>query len=83
MTSDVPTLVLSGEFDPITPPEWGQQVANTLSRRFFYIFPGVGHGAATAHECPTEIVHTFVNDPSLEPDASCVGGMGGPDWTAE
>jgi len=83
VTSDVPTLVLAGEFDPITPPEWGQQVADTLSKRFFYIFPGVGHGAATAHECPTGIMHAFVNDPAVQPDASCVGGMGGPDWSAE
>ena len=80
VTSDVPTLVLAGEYDPITPPAWGQQVADTLSRRFFYVFPGVGHGAATAHECPTGIMHAFVNNPAAEPDTSCLGGMGGPAW---
>jgi len=80
VASDIPTLVLAGEYDPITPPEWGRQVADTLARRFFHIFPGVGHGAATADECPEAIMHAFVNDPNVEPDASCVAGMGGPDW---
>jgi len=80
VTSDVPTLVLSGEYDPITPPEWGQQVADTLSRHFFYVFPGVGHGVATANDCTQAIMHTFVSNPGTEPDTSCIGGMSGPAW---
>ena len=32
VVSDVPTLVLSGRFDPITPPAFGDVVARTLSR---------------------------------------------------
>jgi pimeloyl-ACP methyl ester carboxylesterase len=80
VASDIPTLVLAGEYDPITPPEWGQAVADTLSRRFFYVFPGVGHGVATANDCSQGVLHSFVNDPAVEPDTSCVGGLGGPDW---
>jgi pimeloyl-ACP methyl ester carboxylesterase len=80
VASDVPTLVLAGEYDPITPPEWGQAVADTLTRRFFYVFPGVGHGVATANECSQSVLHGFVNDPNVAPDTSCVAGLGGPDW---
>ncbi len=80
VSSDVPTLVLSGEYDPITPPEWGQEVASTLSRHFFYVFPGVGHGVATANDCTQAITHAFVNNPGAEPDTSCIGGMSGPAW---
>jgi pimeloyl-ACP methyl ester carboxylesterase len=83
VSSDIPTLVLAGEYDPITPPEWGQQAADTLSRHYFYVFPGVGHGVATAHDCPQSITMAFLADPSLEPDASCVGEMGGVDWAVE
>ena len=80
VASDVPTLVLSGEYDPITPPEWGQAVSDTLTRRFFYVFPGVGHGVATVNDCTQAITHAFVNDPAAEPDTSCVGAMSGPAW---
>jgi len=27
VTSEVPALVMAGEYDPITPPDWGRQVA--------------------------------------------------------
>jgi pimeloyl-ACP methyl ester carboxylesterase len=80
VVSDVPTLIMSGEYDPITPPQWGQQVADTLSHHFLYFFPGVGHGVATANDCTQAILHAFVNDPGTEPDTSCIAGMSGPDW---
>ena len=83
VTSDIPTLVLAGEYDPITPPEWGQQVADTLARRYFYVFPGVGHGVATAHDCPHGITLAFLADPAAALDASCIGGMGGPPWMVQ
>jgi pimeloyl-ACP methyl ester carboxylesterase len=31
VTSDVPVLLLAGEFDPITPPSWTERAAETLS----------------------------------------------------
>ena len=33
LVSDVPVLVLSGGFDPITPPAWGELVADNLARQ--------------------------------------------------
>jgi pimeloyl-ACP methyl ester carboxylesterase len=32
VTSDVPTLIIAGEFDPSTPPVWGELAAKTLSQ---------------------------------------------------
>src|SRR4029450_1263107 len=43
VVSDVPTLILAGEGDPITPPEWGRRVAEDLSNAYFYEFPGSAH----------------------------------------
>ena len=83
VTSDIPTLVLAGEYDPITPPEWGQQAADTLSRHYSYVFPGIGHGVATADDCPQSITMAFLADPTVAPNASCVSGMGGPEWVVE
>ncbi|NJL54321.1 hypothetical protein HC928_03415, partial [bacterium] len=51
--SDVPTLVLSGEFDPVTPPVWGNLIASELPNSFAYTFP-TGHGVI-ASECPQQL----------------------------
>jgi len=83
VTSDIPTLILSGEYDPITPPEWGQAVADTLNNDRFYIFPGTGHGVATSGDCPLNITLAFMDNPAAELDASCIGGMGGPAWLVQ
>jgi pimeloyl-ACP methyl ester carboxylesterase len=73
--SDIPTLILSGEFDPITPPEFGNILAGTLSSSHTFTFPGMGHGAFTKHPCPNSIVMDFLEDPSTTPDATCIDDM--------
>lgn len=75
VVSDLPVLVLSGEFDPITPPEWGQAAAEYLSSSFFYTFPGMGHGAVDVDPCPTQIALDFLANPLAEPDSGCIAEM--------
>jgi pimeloyl-ACP methyl ester carboxylesterase len=41
--SEIPTLVLNGEYDPVTPPSWAVSTAGYLSRSQTFIFPGYGH----------------------------------------
>jgi pimeloyl-ACP methyl ester carboxylesterase len=38
--SDLPVLILSGEFDPVTPVEYGHVVAEHLPKSFVFDFPG-------------------------------------------
>ena len=76
---DVPTLILAGRFDPITPPAWGERVSRTLPHASFLEFP-VGHGAYRSHACPRSVVAAFVHDPSAGPDARCVAGMSDPEF---
>ncbi len=76
VVSDIPTLVLSGSFDPIPPPSWGEIAAETLSRSFVFEFPGVGHGAIDGGDCPVGIALAFLDDPSAAPDSACIAGMG-------
>ena len=33
VVSDVPTLLLSGALDPVTPPAWAEETARTLKQR--------------------------------------------------
>ncbi len=73
--SDVPSLVFAGDFDPITPPAWGRRAAQTLESSFFFQFPGIGHAASVSHACPESIAVAFVQDPTREPDASCIDEM--------
>jgi len=46
VVSSVPSLVLSGELDPVTPPTWGLEVVKHLSNGLHIVMPGTGHGVA-------------------------------------
>ncbi|MCI0394914.1 MAG: alpha/beta hydrolase [Chloroflexi bacterium] len=81
--SNINTLILAGEYDPITPPAWGQLVSENLSNSFYLEFPGVGHGVSISGECPLSVVLSFLDDPSTEPDSSCIATMTGPQFVRE
>jgi pimeloyl-ACP methyl ester carboxylesterase len=72
--SDIPTLLLSGEYDPVTPPAWGQMAARSLSHSYFYEFPGLSHGV-TESACPLHIAQAFLDDPTTAPDAGCIADL--------
>jgi pimeloyl-ACP methyl ester carboxylesterase len=57
--SDIPTLVMSGEVDPVTPPEWGDQVAATLSNSKHVVMAGTGHTAGGTG-CGQRIMREFI-----------------------
>ncbi len=70
--SDVPTLVLSGEFDPITPPAWGEKILPGLSNSRHLVAPGQGHGVI-GRGCVTKLAAQFVADGDLSAlDAACL-----------
>ena len=75
VTSDIPTLVVGGSLDPITPPDDGRAVAERLENGTFVEFPGLGHGVALAEGCPMSITLEFLADPNVEVDTSCVRDM--------
>lgn len=62
--SDIPALVLAGELDPITPPEWGRSVAARLSRSSFFEFPANGHWVTRSSPCALILALTFWEDPT-------------------
>lgn len=43
LSSDLPTLILSGEADPITPPAYGNRVAESLTSVRHIVNPGQAH----------------------------------------
>ncbi|HDQ74040.1 MAG TPA: alpha/beta fold hydrolase [Chloroflexi bacterium] len=80
VVSDVPALVMVGEFDPITPPAWAERAAETLSHGYYFEYPGVGHGASASPGCPRQMMIAFLEDPTAAPDSACIADMGQP-WS--
>ncbi len=76
---DIPTLVVAGQYDPITPPEWGRRVAEAQPDAVFLEFPGLGHGV-TLNECAGQIAVAFVNDPGGTLPTGCLETMQGPEF---
>lgn len=78
VTSDLPVLLLAGSLDPITPPYWAREAAETLPNSYVFELPAVGHGAMDSHLCGTSIVLAFLEDPTAEPDSSCIDTIDAP-----
>lgn len=70
--SQIPVLILSGSFDPITPPAYGQIVAEDLPNSYVVEFPTGGHGVALSGDCQDEIIRSFLDQPQQAPDLSCI-----------
>jgi pimeloyl-ACP methyl ester carboxylesterase len=69
--SDIPTLVLAGEGDPITPPDWGRMVAADLAHAWFHEFPAQGYWVARSSSCAVQMALAFWDDPSVDPGSIC------------
>jgi len=70
--SNIPTLVISGQYDPTTPSTTGEIVANDLGNSHFYIIPGMGHGATIGNNCSLAITTAFLKNPEKDPDSTCL-----------
>jgi pimeloyl-ACP methyl ester carboxylesterase len=70
--SDRPVLLLSGEFDPVTPPRYGEQVLGHLPNGRHLIARGQGHNVMVAG-CAPRLMARFVASADAEGlDASCL-----------
>jgi hypothetical protein len=70
VTSEIPTLILAGSFDPVTPPAWGRLAAETLPNSYHVEARTGGHGPPK-DACTRQIMRDFLADPQTPPDASC------------
>ena len=78
--STIPTLVLSGGFDAVTPPSWGRIAAQTLPNSTVVVIPGAGHFVASVSPCAQRVIASFLSDPSA-PDTGCVAQLVPPIFT--
>ncbi|MFE0752978.1 alpha/beta hydrolase [Inquilinus sp. NPDC058860] len=72
VASDIPALLISGVFDPRTPPSWAEAAVRRLAHGYSFVFPGQGHGVLDRGQpCAQWIAGRFLDDPSRRPDHGC------------
>ncbi len=77
--SDIPTLILAGEFDPDTPPGWGRQLLESMPNARYVEFRGRSHGAGFS-ACGVEVVSAFLRHPGSPLAAECTLRIRGADF---
>ncbi|MBX3000870.1 MAG: alpha/beta fold hydrolase [Caldilineaceae bacterium] len=70
--SELPVLILAGEYDPVTPPSWARLAAETLPNHIYVELPRGGHALTDIDKCISEITLAFLADPTQEPDTVCI-----------
>ncbi len=72
MSSSVPALLLSGEFDPATPAAYGATAAAGFTNALHVVVPGQGHGQSRL-PCIQRLVRRFIESGSAAGlDTACV-----------
>jgi pimeloyl-ACP methyl ester carboxylesterase len=70
--SDKPVLILSGEFDPVTPPRYAEHIVKTLPHGRLLVAKGQGH-SVMARGCLPKLVARFVDTlDAASLDAGCI-----------
>ncbi|MGH8184778.1 MAG: alpha/beta fold hydrolase [Rhodanobacteraceae bacterium] len=75
--SSIPTLLISGARDPVTPPDYAAEVLQGLPDGRSLVVKGMGHAEAINAGCMPDLVDRFVD--KLQPkklDAHCLGKLG-------
>ena len=69
--TDIPALILSGEFDHVCPPRYGTQYLNKNPNTFPLVFPDCAHSPIDVSPCAAMISLAFLNQPLVFPELSC------------
>jgi pimeloyl-ACP methyl ester carboxylesterase len=64
VTARVPVLLVSGKYDPVTPPEFGDRIAKSLPLARHIVVQTSGHGSASG--CPRAAVLHVLRSGTLE-----------------
>lgn len=81
VSGTVPTLLLTGSFDPITPPEYAYIAAATLTNGRVIEFRAGSHSILTTEACAPPLVTRFIDKPAAPLDDLCPGRTLMPQFT--
>jgi pimeloyl-ACP methyl ester carboxylesterase len=71
VTAAIPTLLLSGGYDWLTPPDWGRAAARKLPDSRHVIFRSAGHGVSSQDACAARLRDEFIDDPNTRWPLPC------------
>ncbi len=72
LATNVPALILEGEFDPVTPPKYGEEVVKTLPNGRLFILRGQGHNVIGAG-CMPKLFTQFIEKADAKTlDGACL-----------
>lgn len=86
VSSNVPVLLFSGNMDPVTPPQRGEEVARHLPNSRHVIIPQAGHGVdgLAEPECVDRIIMEFMDKGDVKDlDLGCVERMAPPPFATD
>ena len=86
VTSSVPVLLVSGPYDPVTPPRWAEQVATHLAHGVHLVIPEAHHGSGglSHDDCFTGIAARFFERGTGDGlDTACVATMKPPPFITD
>ena len=75
MVSDIPTLIMAGNYDFQTPVSWNRSAFVNLSSSFYVQFPSSGHGVIAQSQCAKDVARQFIDTPFKQPDSGCTGDL--------
>jgi len=80
--TDIPSLIIEGDMDPITPPPNAQAILPGFSNGTYVEFAYAGHGPSRSVQCAGHMLNKFYDAPTAEPDLSCPSSMEEPELWA-
>lgn len=90
--TDIPTLILSGGYDHVTPVAGGAAILRSFRDGRQLVFPSSSHVIPSGRngQCVVQILRDFLADPTASLDTSCMEELSSvqftaafPDWVAE
>jgi hypothetical protein len=70
--SEKPLLLISGAYDPITPPVYGESLLAQFPAAQHVVFPGGTHGQVVTNMCANALVASFLDEPTSQVETSCI-----------
>ena len=73
----IPTLFLTGKYDPVTPSVWAYETSQNFVYSHVFQFNDIGHAVIDSDNCAAMLTKKFLKNPYKEPDDDCL------DWVEE
>ncbi|MCQ0112531.1 alpha/beta hydrolase [Zhouia amylolytica] len=83
--SDIPVLLISGDYDNETPVKWAKAMMTNLTNSYHIIFRGWKHTPTTnwGNQCAMQAANDFFNHPFEQPKPDCFEHLKNPEFKTE